>query len=119
MVYHGIEDAFNTILNFVNNTQKRIDACLDTDGPSIMIDIPSIKEARINAKGRGVKFRYVTNINRENIFYCKQLIKEFNAELRHLDEVKGNFEISDGGKEYVATANLQKAKPLKQIIYSI
>ena len=32
--------------------------------------------------------------------------------------VKGNFEISDGGKEYVATANLQKAKPLKQLIYS-
>ncbi|HEX5186370.1 MAG TPA: HAMP domain-containing sensor histidine kinase [Nitrososphaeraceae archaeon] len=118
MVYHGIEDANNTILNFVNNTQKRIDACLDTDGPSIMIDIPSIKEVRINAKDRGAKFRYVTNINRENISYCKQLIKEFNAELRHLDEVKGNFEISDGGKEYIATASLQKAKPLKQLIYS-
>ncbi|HET8793810.1 MAG TPA: HAMP domain-containing sensor histidine kinase [Nitrososphaeraceae archaeon] len=83
-----------------------------------MIDIQSIKKERINAKNRGVKFRYVTDITRENISYCKQLIKEFNAELRHLENVKGNFEISDGGKEYVATANLQKAKPLKQIIYS-
>ncbi|HJT83484.1 MAG TPA: HAMP domain-containing sensor histidine kinase [Nitrososphaeraceae archaeon] len=83
-----------------------------------MIDIQSIKKERINAKNRGVKFRYVTDITRENISYCKQLIKEFNAELRHLDEVKGNFEISDGGKEYVATASLQKSKPLKQIIYS-
>ena len=83
-----------------------------------MIDIHSIKKERINAKNRGVKFRYVTDITRENISYCKQLIKEFNAELRHLDEVKGNFEISDGGKEYVATASLQKSKPLKQIIYS-
>jgi len=83
-----------------------------------MIAVQSIKEARINAKDRGVKFRYITEITKENIFYCKQIIKEFNAELRHLDEVKGNFEISDGGKEYVATANLQKAKPLKQLIYS-
>jgi nitrogen-specific signal transduction histidine kinase len=83
-----------------------------------MIDIQSIKKERINAKNRGVKFRYVTDITKENISYCKQLIKEFNAELRHLENVKGNFEISDGGKEYVATANLQKAKPLKQIIYS-
>jgi signal transduction histidine kinase len=83
-----------------------------------MIDIQSIKKEKINAKDRGVKFRYVTDITKENISYCKQLIKEFNAELRHLDEVKGNFEISDGGKEYVATANLQKAKPLKQLIYS-
>ena len=83
-----------------------------------MIAVQSIKEARINAKDRGVKFRYITEITKENIFYCKQIIKEFDAELRHLDEVKGNFEISDGGKEYIATANLQKAKPLKQLIYS-
>ncbi|MGE3859585.1 MAG: ATP-binding protein [Nitrososphaeraceae archaeon] len=82
------------------------------------MDIQSIKKERINAKNRGVKFRYVTDITKENISYCKLLIKEFNAELRHLNEVKGNFEISDGGREYVATVSLQKAKPLKQIIYS-
>jgi two-component system, OmpR family, sensor histidine kinase VicK len=83
-----------------------------------MIDVEAIKEARINAKDRGVKFRYITDITKYNISYCKQLIKQFNAELRHLDEVKGNFEINDGGKEYIATASLQKAKPLKQLIYS-
>ena len=81
-----------------------------------MIDVQAIKEARINAKDRGIKFRYITEITKENIFYCKQMIKEFNAELRHLNEVKGNFEINDGGKEYVATATLQKAKPLKHLI---
>ena len=83
-----------------------------------MIDVQAIKEARINAKDRGVKFRYITDINKENISYCKRIVKEFDAELQHLDEVKGNFEINDGGKEYIATANLQKAKPLKQLIYS-
>src|ERR671911_2090909 len=83
-----------------------------------MIDIKEIKEARINAKDRGVKFRYITDITKDNISYCKHIIKEFDAEMRHLDEVKGNFEISDDGKEYVATASLQKAKPLKQLIYS-
>ena len=118
LVYHGIEDANNVIINFVHNTKNRIDACLDANGPSVMIDVQPIKEARINAKYRGVKFRYITDITKDNISYCKQIIKEFDAELRHLDEVKGNFEISDGGKEYIATANLQKAKPLKQLIYS-
>jgi two-component system, OmpR family, sensor histidine kinase VicK len=83
-----------------------------------MIAVQPIKEARINAKDRGVKFRYITEITKDNISYCKQMIKEFDAELRHLDEVKGNFEINDGGKEYVATATIQKAKPLKQLIYS-
>src|SRR5215204_3381239 len=83
-----------------------------------MIDVESIKEARIKAKNRGVKFRYVTEITEANISYCKEMIKYFDAEIRHLDDVKGNFEISDDGKEYVATANLQEAKPLKQLIYS-
>jgi two-component system, OmpR family, sensor histidine kinase VicK len=83
-----------------------------------MIDVKAIKEARINAKDRRVKFRYITEITKENISYCKQIIKQFNAELRHLHGVKGNFEINDGGKEYIGTANLQKAEPLKQIIYS-
>ena len=117
-VYHGSEDANKVILNFVHHTKNKLDACLDVNGPSVMIDIKEIKEARINAKDRGVKFRYITDITKDNISYCKQIIKEFDAELRHLDEVKGNFEISDDGREYVATANLQKAKPLKQLIYS-
>src|SRR5918994_5150353 len=117
-VYHGLKDANNVILNFVYNTENRIDACLDANGASVMIEVQPIKEARINAKDRGVKFRYITDITKENISYCKQIIKQFNAELRHLNAVKGNFEISDGGKEYVATARLQKGKPLKQLIYS-
>jgi nitrogen-specific signal transduction histidine kinase/DNA-dependent RNA polymerase auxiliary subunit epsilon len=118
LVYDGIEEANNVILNFVNNTKNKLDACLDANGPSVMIEVQSIKQARINAKDRGVNFRYITDINKENISYCKQIIKEFNAELRHLDEVKGNFEINDSGKEYIAIATLQKAKPLKQLIFS-
>jgi len=117
-IFHDIEDSNNAILNFVYKTKYRIDACLDLNGPSVMIDVESIKEARIKAKNRGVKFRYVTEITEANISYCKEMIKYFDAEIRHLDDVKGNFEISDDGKEYVATANLQEAKPLKQLIYS-
>ena len=84
-----------------------------------MVDVESIKEARIKAKkDRGVKFRYITEVTTNNILYCKEMIKYFGAEIRHLDNVKGNFEVSDDGKEYVATANLQEAKPLKQLIYS-
>jgi two-component system, OmpR family, sensor histidine kinase VicK len=83
-----------------------------------MIDVQAIKEARIKAKDRGVKFRYITEITKDNLSYCKQIIKEFDAELRHLDNVKGNFEINNGGKEYIATASLQKARPLKHLIYS-
>ena len=76
-----------------------------------MINIESIEEERIKAKNRGVKFRYITEVTTKNISYCKEIIKYFHAEIRHLDGVKGNIEINDDGKEYVVTANLQEAKP--------
>jgi two-component system, OmpR family, sensor histidine kinase VicK len=39
------------------------------------------------------------------------------AEIRHLDGVRGNFEVSDV-KEYVGSANFQNSEPLPQLIYS-
>jgi hypothetical protein len=50
-------------------------------------------------------------------------LSEF-AEVRHLNEIKGNFEVSkkNGVKgvkgEYIATATLQEAEPIAQLIYS-
>jgi two-component system sensor histidine kinase VicK len=43
---------------------------------------------------RGVKIRYLTQITKDNISYCKEMAKE-RLEVRHLDGVKGNFGISD------------------------
>lgn len=39
------------------------------------------------------------------------------AEIRHLDRMKGNFEVADE-KEYVAVATLQKAHSIPQLIFS-
>lgn len=85
---------------------------IDSAAPSVIEDI---RKERFAAKDRGVKFRYVTEITKDNISYCKEILKF--SEIRHLDGVKGNFEVSDN-KEYVATATLQKAKPIPQLIYS-
>ena len=113
---YGTENANNEILQFVARTKERIHACLDQTGPSVMMGVKSIKKERLKAvKIRGVKLRYVTEITSENISYCKELMKI--SDVRHTDGVKGNFEVSDG-KEYVAAATLQKAKPVAQLIYS-
>ncbi len=39
------------------------------------------------------------------------------SEIRHLEGIKGNFEVSDE-KEYVAIATLNKAQPIPQLIFS-
>ena len=52
----------------------------------------------------------------KNIFYCKELIKIVD-ELRHLDEVKGNFGIADG-IEYRASPTAEENKPPSQYVIS-
>ena len=86
-----------------------------------MMGVDIIKNERLRAKKRGVGFKYVTEISKDNISYCKEL-SEF-AEVRHLNGVKGNFEVSKNGikcgkREYIGAATLQEAEPVAQLVYS-
>jgi signal transduction histidine kinase len=106
----------NTILRFVSNTKRRIDACVDYTRPSLAIGIEQLKKAFLDAKSRGVKLRYITEINENNVGYCKELIGMVD-ELRHIEGINGNFYISE--TEYIAPATLHtKGRPSSQIIYS-
>lgn len=115
-VNYGIENVIRIVLQFLSQTNNRVDACVDYTRPSLAIDFLALKNAFINAKKRGVKLRYVTEITRDNISYCK-LLTTIVDELRHLDGIKGNFYISDTA--YIAPATLhEKGKPASQIIFS-
>jgi hypothetical protein len=74
---------------------------MDCSAPSLAIDIDVLKEAFLNAKKRGVRLRYVTEITNDNISYCKQLLTIVD-ELRHLDGIKGNLYLGD--TTYIAPA---------------
>jgi signal transduction histidine kinase len=115
-VYYGGETVIDTILQFLNKSNDIIYACVDQTRPSLTIDIALLKEAFLDAKNRGVKLFYITEITRDNLSYCIQLITMVD-ELRHLDGIKGNFYISETG--YLAPATFhEKGKPASQIIYS-
>jgi nitrogen-specific signal transduction histidine kinase len=82
----------------------------------LTLDILVLKNAFLDAKNRGVKLLYITEITKDNLTYCKELMK-LTHELRHLDGIKGNFYISESG--YLAPATYhEKGKPASQIIYS-
>ena len=115
-VYYGGETVIDTILQFLKKSNDIIYACVDQTRPSLTIDIALLKKAFLDAKRRGVKLFYHTEITRDNLSYCKQLITMVD-ELRHLDGIKGNFYISETG--YLAPATFhEKGKPASQIIYS-
>jgi two-component system, OmpR family, sensor histidine kinase VicK len=115
-VFYGEEAVMDRVLNFLHETDYIVDACVDYTRPSLAINIPTLRKAFLNAKKRGVRLRYTTEITRDNISHCKRLLSMVD-ELRHLDGIKGNFYISE--KAYLAPATYhEKGKPAEQIIYS-
>ena len=115
-VFYGVDAVINIVIQFLNQTNKTVYACVDQTRPILTLDILVLKKAFEDARRRGVKLMYVTEITKDNLSYCKQLMG-MTHELRHLDGIKGNFYISE--TEYLAPATLhEKGKPASQIIYS-
>ena len=84
--------------------------------PQLAVALDPIRNAFADAKNRGVRLRYLTEITSENISYCKVMLSNV-SELRHLDGIKGNFMISES--EYLAPAVLfEEGKVAAKIIYS-
>ncbi len=115
-VYHNSIDADNALLEFIDRTKVKIDSCISSAAPSVIIEVDKIKQKRIHAvKERGIKLRYVTEITKDNIDYVKEMMRF--SEIRHIETLKGNFEVSDE-KAYVAVATLKESQSLPKLLYS-
>ena len=90
-VLYGVDNAINVLIRIASGAKTMLYACIDSSGPAIdMGEIEPIRKTILDAKNRGVKLRYVTEITKDNIHYWKELMKIID-ELRHLKGVKGNF----------------------------
>jgi two-component system, OmpR family, sensor histidine kinase VicK len=115
-VIYDQEDIKNSTLNLLSNAKFTLDNCIDSTGPSIVVASGhTISNEFYNMKKRGIKIRFITEITKENIKYCKEL--KNCAEVRHLDEVKGNFGILDR-IYYRATPKGKAASPPTLLISS-
>ena len=115
-VFYGTEKVISEELLFFSKARQRIDTCMDSTRPSFAIGIESIKRSFVDARNRGVKLRYLTEVTDANISYCKELMSIVD-EVRHLDGIKGNFMLSE--IEYLAPATShEEAKLASLIIYS-
>jgi hypothetical protein len=115
-VLYGIDDVINTELQFFSKTYKKIDTCMNYTRPPLAIEIDTIKKAFVDAKRRRIMLRYLTEITKDNLPYCKELMTLVD-ELRHLEGIKGNFMLSE--TEYLSpVVFFEKEKIASQIIHS-
>lgn len=115
-VIFGKTNAINTELGIFKRANKRIDTCMTYTRPSLAVSIKQIRDAFLSAKRRGLRLRYITEINHQNFEDCKVLLGIVD-ELRHLDGVKTNFMISE--VEYLAPLIQEKSQAIAlEHIYS-
>ena len=113
-VLYGTENTTSAILNFLSNVNRKMDVCADYTWPSVAMGINVFRNALIDTKKRGIRSRYITTITKDNLSFCKEVMKI--GELRHLSGVKGGLGVSE--TQYVATTALEEAKLLTQVIFS-
>jgi signal transduction histidine kinase len=116
-VLYGVDKAINLLTSIVSSAKAILYACVDSSASQVdMQKVESIRKTILDAKNRGVKLRYVTEITKDNIHYWKDLMK-IVGELRHLEGVRGYF--ATNGTQYIDIALLQQAKPVVvHVIYS-
>jgi len=114
-ILYGAENAVGKGVAFMKNVNHRMDITFDHKAPSIVIEIPQYYNGYSDILKRGGKIRCITEITKENLHYCEDLVKKV-TELRHMDGLKGGIAINES--EYMATTVLEEAQPLTEVIYS-
>ena len=93
----------NVLLQIFSNAKQKIDICGNSKFPSKVLSFQSVNELRL-AICKSTIQRYIFEITRENVSYCKNIMKI--CELRHLDDNESNFAVND--TECLAFVTMQK-----------
>ena len=84
----------NALLQIFFNSQHRIDVCGNSKFPEKILSYSIVNKVRLEAcKREDIRQRYIFEITKENINYCKDLMKV--SQLCHLDENEANFVVND------------------------
>ena len=114
-ILNGVENVMQKTVSFMSNTRQKLDVFFDHSAPSIALGVKEYRNGLMAIRRRGGTIRAFTEITKDNVKECKELITLVD-ELRHLEGVKGGMAVNES--EYMATTVLRKSQPLSQVIYS-
>src|SRR5438309_3297528 len=114
-ILFGQHDVLTKWKQCAYNTTQEINIYADSGNSLETLGFKNYLEILSYLKQKGVRIRYITEISKTNLQFCKLLMKMI-PEFRHLDGIKGAFGVTD--QEFLATATLQEVKPVSHAIYS-
>jgi signal transduction histidine kinase len=108
----GPEATTNQAWEFFSHVYKKFDGCASSSATPIVMTV--FRDAYKSMKRRGIKIRSVTDITKDNLKHCKDLMQY--AEVRHISHLIGNFAVSE--TEYIVAPTMNEGQPLPKLIYS-
>ena len=109
-IIYDMDVAISYGVDFLQNSRKRMDVLIDESGPSLIIKYNVYKDNYIKARSRGVKIRFVTEITKENVSYCKEL-GNIVDELKHLGGLKGSISVNES--EFLGSTTWSEKRAFK------
>ncbi len=114
-IIYGTPNIIKGTLQRLSAAVNKIDVCISSAAVEGTVKAEPIFKETLRLKEIGIKIRYISEITKQNIPYCKSLM--LTAEFRHMDGIKGNFSIVDG-RDYQATAAVNEGDPPSESVLS-
>ena len=114
-ILYGVQNTNRAILQSISNSKSEIDICGNYIIQAIEREI--FKKAITDARDRGVRFKCIIEITKENIDCCKKLMEL--VEIRHLDGLKAKFILNNTKCLSIATTNVLKERNTVPLIVNI
>jgi two-component system, OmpR family, sensor histidine kinase VicK len=92
-VAYGIENTIKMAIRFLSIVKSKLDICLAYKCPAIFVENETIWKTYNCTKTRGASIHFITEITKDNIFYCKKLSEI--GQVKHLEGLNSNFAVAD------------------------
>jgi two-component system, OmpR family, sensor histidine kinase VicK len=111
VVLEGVGSITEALQGLYSRVRNRCDRYEMASGIPPMTQSNKIKELLINLRKRGVRIRQITEITKDNVIYCKQVMEIL--ELRHLEHVRVGMEVNDD--EFIVTGNHEDSQTIANL----
>jgi two-component system, OmpR family, sensor histidine kinase VicK len=108
----GSEATTKRAWEFFSTNSKKFYVCTSSAATPVAMTI--FGDAYKDMKSRGTKIKWVTDITKDNLAHCKDLMQY--AEVRHISHFNGNFALNE--TEYITAPIMKEGQPLLKLIYS-
>lgn len=104
--------------DILSDSKEKLCQCRSSLAFEISVNIPNYNPSRLQARGKGLQVQLITEINRDNLSLCKQLIGVYGVQIRHLEGVRKNFSVWDEKHFEEVTIATNHPFIVKQLVYS-